>query len=401
MENLPKNSKQWWSLNKRLLNRQASPSLFPPIKNANDVWCRTLETKADAFAVCWTARCKLPPEVFEHFFCQVADGMSGWFPIRSRDVKKTLLKLRDDQATGPDGLSAKFLKRIATVLSLPLAILTRRIFSEGQWPARWRVHHLVPLFKKGSVYKPGQYRGIHLTSIMSKTVERVIGEPLTRFLQQQRYGDAQWAFRKMSSARDLVTVYVAQWVLLICQGRKIGLYLSDISGAFDKVSRCLLIGKLSQIGLPSTFLDFLNSYLLSREGFVRVEGALSEAMLLINMVFQGTVLGPSLWNAFFGDVATCVPQGEQQIKLFADDLTVMTHAPQLMNDQLIFDELREVQSRTHEWGRRNQVEFDSFFASSIPHSGLVKMSNYLVPCSIVPFPCSHVLTGSSAKSGLR
>jgi len=247
-----------------------------------------------AFAECWTAKCKLPPETFEHFFCHVAEGMSGWFPIRPRDVKKVLLKLRDDQATGPDGLSAKFLKRIATVLSLPLAILTRRIFLEGQWPSRWRVHHLVPLFKKGSVYKPGQYRGIHLTNIMSKTVERVIGLPLTRFLQQQGYGDAQWAFRKMSSARDLVTVYVAQWVLLICQGRKIGLYLSDISGAFDKVSRCLLIGKLSQIGLPSTFLDFLNSYLLSREGFVRVEGAMSEAMLLINMVFQGTVLGPSL-----------------------------------------------------------------------------------------------------------
>ena len=105
----------------------------------------------------------------------------------------------------------------------------------------------------------------------------------------------------------MVTIYVAQWVIMICKGLKIGLYLSDISGAFDKVSRLLLIGKLSQIGLPSTFLDFLNSYLMTREGLVRVEGALSEAMLLSNMVFQGTVLGPSLWNVFFADVAIEVP----------------------------------------------------------------------------------------------
>ena len=74
------------------------------------------------------------------------------------------------------------------------------------------------------------------------------------------------------------------------------------------VNRCLLISKLSQIGLPSTFLDFLNSYLLTRGGFVRVDGAVSEVMLLSNMVFQDTVLGPCLWNAFFGDVAANVPQ---------------------------------------------------------------------------------------------
>ena len=45
----------------------------------------------------------------------------------------------------------------------------------------------------------------------------------------------------------------------------------------------------------------MNSYLLPREGRVRVEGALSDVMLLVDMVFQGTVLGPPLWNAFFAD----------------------------------------------------------------------------------------------------
>ena len=68
------------------------------------------------------------------------------------------------------------------------------------------------------------------------------------------------------------------------------MYLSDISGAFDKVRRALLIGKLSQLGLPSIWLDFLNAYLADREGLVIEEGAISEAMLLSNMIFQGTVL---------------------------------------------------------------------------------------------------------------
>ena len=74
---------------------------------------------------------------------------------------------------------------------------------------------------------------VHLTSILSKTVERVIGQPLVAFLEARGFGDAQWAFRKKSSARDLVTIYAAKWVLLICRGFRVGLYLSDIFVAFD------------------------------------------------------------------------------------------------------------------------------------------------------------------------
>ena len=72
--------------------------------------------------------------------------------------------------------------------------------------------------------------------------------------------------------------------------------------------------------MPDTFIDFLNSYLLPSEGIVAVEGALSEAMLLCDMVFQGTVLGPALWNTFFSDVATEILLGTQEINLYADDL---------------------------------------------------------------------------------
>ena len=284
--------------------------------------------------------------------------MSDWFPIRARTTKKFSKALRLNQATGPDGFSAVFLKTMAQAISVPLSMLIRRIFNEATWPSKWKVHHIIPIYKESNVYLPGQYRGVHPTSILSKTVERVIGQPLVAFLEARGFGDAQWAFRKKSSARDLVTIYAAKWVLLICRGFRVGLYLSDISGAFDKVSRCLLMGKLAQIGLPEKFLDFLNAYLMTREGFVRVEGALSEAMLLTNMVFQGTVLGPALWNAFFGDVAQHVPIAGQEINLFADDLTVMTHRALHVSDAVVLKDLEDIQHRTHEWGMRNQVEFD-------------------------------------------
>ena len=52
--------------------------------------------------------------------------MSDWFPIRARTTKKFLKALRLNQATGPDGFSAVFLKTMAQAISVPLAMLIRR-----------------------------------------------------------------------------------------------------------------------------------------------------------------------------------------------------------------------------------------------------------------------------------
>ena len=52
------------------------------------------------------------------------------------------------------------------------------------------------------------------------------------------------------------------WILLICQGKKVGGYLSDISGAFDRVSKEYLLAKLSAAGVGSTYLNFLDAYFL-------------------------------------------------------------------------------------------------------------------------------------------
>ena len=194
-----------------------------------------------------------------------------------------------------------------------------------------------------------------------------------------------------------MTVCAARWVLQICRGKKIGIYLSDISGAFDKVSRTLLIGKLSRLGLPDTFLDFLNSFLLNREGRVTVEGAVSDAMHLVDMVFQGTVLGPCLWNVFFADVADFVPEGDQEINLFADDLSVMTSAPQTCASDILKDNLSEIQAGARLWGKRNQIEFDPSKESfKIIHPSFgegeeFRLLGTLLDCALTMRPCIEQL----------
>ena len=76
------------------------------------------------------------------------------------------------------------------------------------------------------------------------------------------------------------------------RGAKIGVYLSDISGAFDKVSRVLLLGRLAAIGVPDAFLDFLASYLLPKEIFYLV---IDEKYLLVSALCRD--IAPCLHGA--------------------------------------------------------------------------------------------------------
>ena len=114
----------------------------------------------------------LPQEPHTHFFA-----------VRTRNVRKALKALDEDKSTGPDRLAGKLLKRCAETLALPVAKLTRKVLHEGTWPTLWKQHWLCALHKKRSTFDPSNYRGVHLTPVLSKVVERVLGEGFLGFLE--------------------------------------------------------------------------------------------------------------------------------------------------------------------------------------------------------------------------
>ena len=84
------------------------------------------------------------------------------------------MQLDEDSALGPDLLLTRILKRCAAVIAPVLHALVLLILNVGEWPAIWMVHWVVPLHKKKSVYDARNYRGIHLTSQLSKAAERIL-----------------------------------------------------------------------------------------------------------------------------------------------------------------------------------------------------------------------------------
>ena len=63
------------------------------------------------------------------------------------------------------------------------------------------------------------------------------------------YGPKQFAYAKGTSYKDTLMLNVCSWLLLIDQGLMVGVYCSDVSGAFDRVSKERLCAKLHASGV--------------------------------------------------------------------------------------------------------------------------------------------------------
>ena len=362
--NLSKASKEWWRLNRELLNRRSKHSTIPPLKTSDGRWVLDPGEKANLLATTFQSKSKLPedpgvvPEDLQQDVGPVR--MSGFLVIRTRWVLKILKKLVSGKASGPDNLPVRIFKECAAELATAIAVLVRFLLRKRHWPEIWRLHRIHPLFKKGSVSAATNYRGVHLTNVLSKVVERVIAHHLTPFFDRTgAYGMDQWAFRKKRSCRDLVTLLVCRWIWALDNGFKVAIYLSDISGAFDRVDREILVERLRRTGLTEEMIEFLYNYLAPRQAVVVVQGQESEVFAILDEIFQGTVLGPPLWNVFFQPVDKPIQNKTFRGAKFADDLTAYKNYESSTSNVQITKTLQEVQADVHAWGDSGRVIFDA------------------------------------------
>ena len=145
----------------------------------------------------------------------------------------------------------------------------------------------------------------------------------------------------------------------MCRDFKIGAYLRDISGAFGRVFKLYILAKLYAAGVGPRYLNFLESYLAPRKGRVVVQGTFSDEISLENSVFQGTVFGPPLWNAFFADVASAARTSGGKEAMFADDLNMFQEFARLAPLDDVMAKLTVCKENVHAWGRANRVTFDA------------------------------------------
>ena len=85
-----------------------------------------------------------------------------------------LVNLNVSEARGPDGITARMLREAAPAISASLTKLLNLSIQNGQLSDDWKIGNITPVHKKGKKELVENYRPISLTSLVVKTLERLI-----------------------------------------------------------------------------------------------------------------------------------------------------------------------------------------------------------------------------------
>ena len=353
-------TKKWWTKTQELLQGKSKTCSVPALKSAEGGWVTTAKGKADLLAETFSEKNTLP-EAEENCYTTLAreEVQEDWEPTGQKTTEEVLDNLRDESATGPDLVPTRLLHHCARELAKPLHRLARRILETGHWPKHWLQHWVIPLYKRKAVWNPHNYRGIHLTAQLAKCTERVLQQAFGKYLcSDKASGLNQFAYKQKKGARDVLALLLLTWIQGFNNRRKFAVYCADVSGAFDRVKTTRLLQKLEAKGVPSRWLALFGSWLRERPAQVAVGGSYSETLTLHDMVFQGTVWGPLLWNVFFADVADAVRKTGFTEVVFADDCNAYKEVPKTTATEEALAQAQACQQEVHKWGGANHVTFD-------------------------------------------
>ena len=167
--------------------------------------------------------------------------------INVAGVKKLLKELNPNKASGPDGISSRFLKETGNELAPGLTLIMQASINQSTTPNDWRNALIAPVFKSGKPdkAKAENYRPISLTSISCKILEHIIHSTIISHLDKNKIlTDTQHGFRKHRSCESQLLLTIHDLAKSLNEGGQIDSVLLDFSKAFDKVDHRKLCLKL-------------------------------------------------------------------------------------------------------------------------------------------------------------
>ncbi len=255
------------------------------------------------------------------------------FIIKETEVRKAIVHLKTGKATGKDQIPNEMLKASETVLVPVYTKLFNHIFSTSTFPTPWRYNCLTPLHKKGDKHVTDNYRGIALSSNVSKLFCYILQHRLQTFLDLHKIIPVnQIGFKKSSRTSDHVLTLKAiidKFVNKLPRGNLYSCFV-DFKKAFDSISRRALFYKMLKVGIGGNFVNTIMDMYSEVYFCVKTGSGYTTDFASTQGVKQGCILSPTLFNLYLHDLPDIFDSSCDPVKLHDVDLSCLMYADDLV-----------------------------------------------------------------------
>ena len=220
-------------------------------------------------------------------------------PFKVDEVKAAIRKLKCSKAAGLDGLVAEHLKYAGESMVIWLRNIMNALMELEMIPDFLKKAVVVPVYKGGGKdpLLMNSYRGITLTSILSKVLKFLILDRLHDLLEVAGIPHInQTAYRRKVSCAD--AIFATQEVIAkyVGSGSKVLMCLYDLEKAYDSVEYPVLLERLFEVGINGKLWRVMKNWYSGGSSFVKVDGKCSSLSYGVGRgVKQGSILSPVLF----------------------------------------------------------------------------------------------------------
>ena len=238
------------------------------------------------------------------------------------EVLGVLRTRKKKQSLDIHGLSPYILDKIPRNYWYMFVRLYNESFSNGYIVQKFKEVRMVLLAKKNAICTPDQTRPISLLDSFLKVQERLF---LNRFLQVLKnrgiLPDNQSGFRANHRLQSRVLLLIEQISSYISNSAPVATVFVDFKSAFDQLWFEGCLGKLSRMGIPTAYINWIRAWLSDRRAIIEVQGKRSRWFTINRGGPQGSSFTPTLFITYHSDMADFFP--DVMSFFFADDLAAV------------------------------------------------------------------------------
>ena len=257
-------------------------------------------------------------------------------PVSLQSLRSVLFSIKNSSATGSDGVSIRLLRLCFDAIGHILLFFVNTCLTTCDFPEPWKHSIIHPIHKSGNPSDVSNYRPISIVHAFAKLVEKVAQQQLYTYMSGNNlFSSSQHGFRSYHSTETALAT-VSDHILSATDRQELTLLcLLDLSKCFDVIDHSKLLSKLETYSIdPSWFSSYLCHH---TQSVCTIDGRgnrlLSNPLPNPIGVFQGSSLGPLLFQIFANDLPLFAP--EAHVVQYADDTQILLSGRKDSLSQLI------------------------------------------------------------------